>query len=58
VLPNKLPIKSVGKLLADYGAAPPRYPRFRWIFPIFYAMTTVGFITLIVYRLVTGEAIK
>jgi hypothetical protein len=35
-----------------------RYPRFRWIFPIFYAMTTVGFITLIVYRLVTGEAIK
>ena len=35
-----------------------RYPRFRWIFPIFYAMTTVGFITLIVYRLVSGEALK
>jgi len=27
-------------------------------FPIFYSMTTAGFITLIVYRLVTGEAIK
>jgi hypothetical protein len=35
-----------------------RYPRFRWIFPIFYAITTAGFITLIVYRLVTGRAIK
>jgi hypothetical protein len=35
-----------------------RYPRFRWIFPIFYAMTTAGFITLIVYRLVTGEPIR
>ena len=35
-----------------------RYPRFRWIFPIFYAMTTAGFITLIVYRLVTGEAMR
>jgi xanthine/uracil permease len=35
-----------------------QYPRFRWIFPIFYAMTTAGFITLIVYRLVTGEAMK
>jgi len=27
-------------------------------FPIFYTMTTAGFITLIVYRLVTGEAMK
>jgi hypothetical protein len=27
-------------------------------FAIFYAMTTVGFITLTVYRLVTGEALK
>jgi len=26
--------------------------------PIFYTMTTAGFITLIVYRLVTGEAMK
>ena len=34
-----------------------RYPKFRWIFPIFYAMTTVGYVALIAYRLVTGEAI-
>ena len=33
---------------------PTGFPRFRWIFPIFYAMTTAGFIALIVYRLVTG----
>ena len=35
-----------------------RYPKFRWIFPIFYSMTTAGFVALIVYRLVTGEAIQ
>jgi hypothetical protein len=35
-----------------------RYPKFRWIFPIFYSMTTAGFLGLIVYRLVTGEAIR
>ena len=34
-----------------------RYPRFRWIFPTFYSMTTAGFVALIVYRLITGEAI-
>ena len=44
--------------LGQLEGKPSRYPRFRWIFPIFYAMTTTGFITLIVYRLVTGEAIR
>ena len=39
--------------LGQLEGKPSRYPRFRWIFPIFYTMTTVGFITLIVYRLVT-----
>jgi hypothetical protein len=34
-----------------------RYPKFRWIFPVFYSMTTVGYVALIAYRLVTGEAI-
>ena len=34
-----------------------RYPKFRWIFPTFYSMTTVGFVAIIAYRLVTGEAI-
>ena len=44
--------------LGQLEGKPSRYPRFRWIFPIFYTMTTAGFITLIVYRLVTGEAMK
>jgi xanthine/uracil permease len=35
-----------------------RYPRFRWIFPIFYSMTTAGFVALIVYRLVGGGPIR
>ena len=30
------------------------YPKFRWIFPAFYAMTTAGFITLIVWRLASA----
>ena len=34
-----------------------RYPKFRWIFPTFYSMTTAGFVALIVYRLVTGQSI-
>ncbi len=35
-----------------------RYPRFRWMFPIFYSMTTAGFVALIVYRLVSGGPIR
>ena len=31
---------------------------FDGIFPIFYTMTAAGFITLIAYRLVTGQAIR
>jgi hypothetical protein len=34
-----------------------RYPKFRWIFPIFYSMTTAGYVAVIAYRLVTGKAI-
>ncbi|MGZ5563881.1 MAG: hypothetical protein ACXWFY_01675 [Chthoniobacterales bacterium] len=30
------------------------YPRFRWMFPIFYTMTTAVFLALIAYRLITG----
>jgi hypothetical protein len=44
--------------LGQLEGKPSRYPRFRWIFPIFYGMTTAGFIALIAYRLVTGEAIR
>lgn len=35
-----------------------RYPKFRWMFPLFYSMTTAGFVALIVYRLLTGEPIR
>ena len=34
-----------------------RYPKFRWTFPVFYSMTTAGYVALIVYRLATGKAI-
>ena len=34
-----------------------RYPKFRWTFPVFYSMTSAGYVALIAYRLVTGEAI-
>ena len=34
-----------------------RYPKFRWIFPIFFSMTTAGYVALIAYRLVTGQTI-
>jgi hypothetical protein len=44
--------------LGQLEGKPSRYPRFRWIFPIFYAMTTAGFIALIAYRLVTGQPIR
>jgi hypothetical protein len=33
---------------------PWHYPKFRWLFPLFFAMTTAGFIILILYRLVAG----
>jgi xanthine/uracil permease len=32
-----------------------RYPKFRWIFPIFYSMTTAGFIALIAFHLITRQ---
>lgn len=32
-----------------------RYPKFRWIFPVFYSITTTSFVALLVYRLATGS---
>jgi hypothetical protein len=34
-----------------------RYPKFRWIFPAFYFMSTAGFAALVAYRVITGTAI-
>jgi hypothetical protein len=33
-----------------------RYPQFRWIFPAFYSISLIGFVALLVYRLVVGAA--
>ncbi len=32
-----------------------RYPKFRWLFPVFYTISTAGFVTLLLYRLVAGR---
>ena len=31
------------------------YPKFRWIFPIFYSIATAAFVGLLLYRLITGK---
>ena len=31
-----------------------RYPKFRWLFPVFFSMASAGFVALLVYRLVAG----
>ena len=33
-----------------------RYPKFRWLFPIFYSITSTGFLGLLVYRLLTRNS--
>jgi hypothetical protein len=35
-----------------------RYPKFRWIFPTFYCMTTAGFVALIAYHFFAGESMR
>ena len=32
-----------------------RYPKFRWIFPVFFSIASAGFVALLVYRLVVGK---
>ena len=31
-----------------------RYPKFRWIFPVFFSLASGGFVSLLVYRLLIG----
>ena len=40
--------------LGQLAGRPSHYPKFRWLFPMFYVMTTVAYVTLILYRLITG----
>lgn len=32
-----------------------RYPKFRWIFPVFYAIATFAFSALLIFRIATGK---
>lgn len=37
--------------VVDARGALTRYPKFRWLFPLFYAIASAGFIALLAYRL-------
>ena len=39
----------------DSRGALTRYPKFRWLFPVFYSICTVGFLVLLLYRLTGGK---
>jgi len=41
--------------MVDPRGALTRYPKFRWLFPVFYSIATTGFIGLLLYRLGQGE---
>jgi hypothetical protein len=32
-----------------------RYPKFRWLFPVFYSIASAGFIALLVFRMLAGQ---
>ena len=40
--------------VVDARGALTRYPKFRWLFPVFYALASAGFISLLVYRFSGG----
>ena len=40
--------------IVDAKGALTRYPKFRWLFPVFYALASVGFIGLLTYRFGSG----
>lgn len=40
--------------VVDAQGALTRYPKFRWLFPVFYAIASTGFIGLLAYRLSGG----
>lgn len=40
--------------LGQSGGALRRYPKFRWIFPVFYSIATAAFVALLFYRLAAG----
>ena len=42
--------------VVDATGALTRYPKFRWLFPAFYSISTTGFVALLAYRLAAGGA--
>ena len=40
--------------VVDARGALTRYPKFRWLFPVFYGIASAGFIGLLAYRLSSG----
>ncbi|MBI3417499.1 MAG: hypothetical protein HY043_19585 [Verrucomicrobia bacterium] len=42
----------------DAGGALTRYPKFRWLFPLFYLIATTGFVALLAVRLIHGPALE
>ena len=47
------PFVALGRL----DGHPWHYPKFRWLFPVFFGMTTAGFIILLVYRMFAGPPV-
>jgi hypothetical protein len=44
--------------LGDSDGELAHYPKFRWVFPLFFSMSTAGFVSLLIYRLMTGPSMK
>ena len=44
--------------VVDARGALTRYPKFRWLFPVFYGIASAGFIALLAYRLGGGTGMK
>ena len=59
-------LQSIAKIIAQTGlddfmpvfdsrGALTRYPKFRWLFPVFYIIASIGFFVLLIYRLRGGD---
>jgi hypothetical protein len=43
--------------VGESSGALTRYPKFRWVFPVFYSLATAAFFGLLIYRLVVGRPV-
>lgn len=44
--------------VVDARGALTRYPKFRWLFPVFYSIATIGFVALLALRILHGSALE